>query len=70
MYGLCDVMGVTAGAGHHDYKWGRMPFNEIRGAVVDAAMRVHSALGPGLLENVYEACRIHELNKRGFRTAA
>ncbi len=32
-------------------------------------MKVHSALGPGLLENVYEACLAHELNRRGFRTA-
>jgi hypothetical protein len=27
-----------------------MHFNEVSGAVVDAAMKVHSALGPGLLE--------------------
>jgi GxxExxY protein len=47
-----------------------MHFNEISGAVVDAAMKVHSALGPGLLENVYEVCLAHELNKRGFRTAS
>jgi GxxExxY protein len=33
--------------------------------VVDAAYRVHSALGPGLLESVYEACLAHELSKRG-----
>ncbi len=47
-----------------------MHFNEISGAVVDAAMKVHTALGPGLLEGVYEACLVHELRKRGFRTAA
>ncbi len=47
-----------------------MHFNEISGAVVDAAMKVHSALGPGLLENVYEVCLAHELNKRGFNTAS
>jgi GxxExxY protein len=46
-----------------------MHFNEISGAVVDAAMKVHSALGPGLLESVYLACLVHELNRRGFRTA-
>ena len=32
-----------------------MEINEISGAVVDAAMKVHSALGPGLLESTYEA---------------
>jgi GxxExxY protein len=46
-----------------------MHFNEISGAVVDSAMKVHSALGPGLLESVYLACLAHELNQRGFRTA-
>ena len=29
--------------------------NRISGEVVDAAMKVHTAMGPGLLENVYEA---------------
>jgi GxxExxY protein len=33
-------------------------------------MKVHSALWPGLLESVYEACLSHELRKRGFRTAS
>ena len=33
--------------------------------VVDSAYKVHSALGPGLLESVYEACLEHELRKRG-----
>ena len=35
-------------------------------AIVDAAMQVHRALGPGLLESVYEACLCHELAKRGI----
>jgi GxxExxY protein len=30
-------------------------------AVVEAAYRVHSALGPGLLEQIYETCFCHEL---------
>ena len=34
-------------------------------AVVQAAYRVHSALGPGLLERVYEVCVAHELKKAG-----
>jgi GxxExxY protein len=32
--------------------------------VVDAAFKVHSALGAGLLESVYKACFIHELRRR------
>ena len=32
--------------------------------VVDSAFKVHSQLGPGLLESVYEACLIRELSKR------
>ena len=35
--------------------------------VVDAAFKVHSALGPGLLESVYEICVVHELHRRGLR---
>ncbi len=34
-------------------------------AVVDSAFKVHKALGPGLLESVYETCLVHELTKRG-----
>jgi GxxExxY protein len=43
--------------------------NEISGAVVDAAMKIHSALGPGLLESAYAACLKHELIKRGLRVS-
>jgi GxxExxY protein len=35
--------------------------------IVDAAYKVHKALGPGLLETVYEACLFHELTKRGLK---
>ena len=34
--------------------------------IVDAAYKVHSTLGPGLLESVYEVCLVHELTKRGL----
>jgi GxxExxY protein len=44
--------------------------NEISGAIVDAAMKVHSALGPGLLESAYAACLRHELIKRGLTVAS
>ena len=43
-----------------------MTINQISGHVVDAAMRVHSALGPGLLESVYEMCLAYELRDRGL----
>jgi GxxExxY protein len=32
--------------------------------IVDSAFKVHSALGPGLLESVYQTCLQHELGKR------
>lgn len=44
-----------------------MEVNQISGAVVDASMKVHTALGPGLLESAYAKCLIHELRKRGLR---
>jgi GxxExxY protein len=40
--------------------------NKVSGAIVNSAMKVHSLLGPGLLESAYEACLTHELRKRGF----
>ena len=40
--------------------------NEISGHIVDAAFAIHRRLGPGLLENAYEACLKYELNKRGL----
>ena len=47
-----------------------MDRNEISGEIVNAAMKVHSALGPGLLESAYVACLRHELIKRGLRVAS
>ena len=43
-----------------------MTENEIGKIVVDAAIRVHKTLGPGLLETVYEIVFAHELSKRGL----
>jgi iron complex transport system substrate-binding protein len=40
--------------------------NDISGLIVDAAMQVHTRLGPGLLESVYERVLAHELGKRGL----
>ena len=39
---------------------------EIGKAIVDAAYIVHKALGPGLLEKVYEVCFCHVLTSKGF----
>lgn len=47
-----------------------MEVNEVSGAIVNAAMKVHSALGPGLLESAYEACLLHELRQTGLKAQA
>ncbi len=41
--------------------------DEVARQVVDAAFAVHTTLGPGLLESVYEICLAHELAKRGLK---
>jgi GxxExxY protein len=40
--------------------------NEITGAIVDASYKIHTTLGPGLLESVYEKVLAFELVRRGF----
>ena len=44
-----------------------MTENEVSRTIVDAALKVHLALGPGLLESVYEIVLAHELRSRGLR---
>ena len=41
--------------------------DEITGAIVDAAMKIHIELGPGLLESVYEVVLANAQQKRGFQ---
>lgn len=41
--------------------------NQITSAIIAAAIRVHRALGPGLLESAYVACLAHELTADGLR---
>src|SRR5438067_12294150 len=41
--------------------------NQLTGQIIAAAMRVHTALGPGLLESAYHACLLHEIRKCGLR---
>jgi GxxExxY protein len=43
-----------------------MTENQIAAAVVDAAFKIHTTLGPGLLESVYQATLNYELQKRGL----
>jgi GxxExxY protein len=41
--------------------------NELSRWVIGDAIRVHEALGPGLLENAYQECLLYQLRKSGFR---
>ena len=43
-----------------------MTENEIAKQILDAAFRVHTKLGPGLLESVYEVIMAYELKNRGL----
>jgi len=44
--------------------------NAVSREIVTAGTKVHSALGPGLLESTYEACLLHELRKAGLQAEA
>jgi GxxExxY protein len=41
--------------------------NELSKIILDAAFRVHTAIGPGLLESAYEACLAYELRNEGLK---
>ncbi|TCJ13168.1 GxxExxY protein [Flaviaesturariibacter flavus] len=43
--------------------------NQIGGAILDASIYVHKALGPGLLESAYQKALAVVLRKRGFRVS-
>lgn len=43
-------------------------YNKISKQILDASIRVHKEMGPGLLESVYETCLIKELNLRKIKT--
>ena len=47
----------------------RLSAQEVSHAIITAAMKVHSELGPGLLESAYKACLQHELRQSGIRSA-
>ena len=44
-----------------------MDIEEVARQIVDSSIKVHRALGPGLLESAYQACLAHELRKRGLQ---
>jgi GxxExxY protein len=44
--------------------------NEISGRVIACALKVHTAIGPGVLESVYQTCLLHELHKAGLAVHA
>ncbi len=44
-----------------------MNVNEITSQVIDASIKIHKVLGPGLFESVYEEVLAYELKKRGFK---
>jgi len=56
---------------HQDTKAPREPIpkesDKVASKIVDAVFAVHTALGPGLLESVYEVCLLYELQKRGLK---
>ncbi len=43
-----------------------MTENELGDAIIAAALKVHTVLGPGLLESAYETCLLYELQKQGL----
>lgn len=45
----------------------QMKINDITHEILDSAYKVHSTLGPGLLESSYRACLAYELRKKGFK---
>ena len=44
-----------------------MDENKITHEILDSAYKVHSALGPGLLESAYKSCLAYELRKKGLK---
>lgn len=75
LFSVSAVRGGDAARSHdpgHTVEHYRSPMqiNDVSGQVVDGAIRVHSILGPGLLERPYLVCLAHELGKRGLRVQA
>jgi GxxExxY protein len=48
----------------------KLELNEISGGIIACALKVHTAIGPGVLESVYQTCLLHELRKAGVTVHA
>lgn len=44
-----------------------MELNQISGKIIECSIKVHRALGPGILESAYESCLFYELHKAGLK---
>ena len=63
----CKLRCISQNLNHQGTKDTKMDHEEEVGKqIVDAALKVHRALGPGLLESAYQACLAYELRKRGL----
>jgi len=62
--GLCGENGAITAENAENAE---MELNEVTDQIIGAAIDVHRALGPGLLESAYETCLVHELARRGLR---
>ena len=51
---------------HQDHQGVSKELDRLAGTIVDAGLKVHRALGPGLLESAYEHCLVYELGTRGL----
>ena len=61
--------GFLRGGAENDNDGGaEVELDDITGAIIDDAMRIHRALGPGLLESAYEMLLCRALERRGLRT--
>ena len=58
---------ITPGAYTPNLPWSQMKFFDLTPEIINAAIRIHRKLGPGLLESAYEACLAHELQQSGMR---
>jgi len=61
-----EILGSSA---QEEYR-GKMELNDISSQILGAAFKVHTAIGPGVLESVYQTCLHHELHKAGLKVGS